>query len=504
MKDGWAFGMSLYYLGIDQGTTGTMAILFDKDWNEVSRGYQEVSLLYPQMGWVEHDPESVWESVLSASKQALQNIGASATNLICIGLNHEGESVVVWDRDSGVPVYNAIVWQDKRTARSAEELANTYNDMVRAKSGLMIDAYFSATKYKWIMDTIPEAREKMQQGRLMAGTLDAWILWKMSGGKAHMTDASTASRTLLYNLESSQWDDDLLAVFDLDRNILPEIHDSAGLYCYTDPDCFMGAKVPVSAVLVDQQASVVGQGCVEQGSIKVTYGTGCWMQMNTGCSTVVSDHGLLPTVAWRLAGKSTFALDGGVYITGGATKWLKDGLGIIASPDETDQIAQSAETNGGVYFVPAFTGLAAPHWDSYASGMIIGINGSTKKEHIVRAALDSTAYQVRDVMDVMLRDSSVPITAIRCNGGPTRNQYLMQFQADILGVPLDIPKVSNATAFGSAFMGALGSGHFESIHDVSEVWKLGRRYEPKMSVDQRNEFLYHWHRAVERAKYWVE
>lgn len=496
--------MSLYYLGIDQGTTGTMAILFDKNWNEVSRGYQETPLLYPQIGWVEHDPEAVWESVLSAVRQALQAVGASASDLICIGLNHEGESVVVWDRNSGIPVYNAIVWQDKRTARTADEIADCYNDIVRAKSGLMIDAYFSATKYKWILDHVPEARQKVEQGSLLAGTLDTWILWKMSGGKAHMTDASTASRTLLYNLETNEWDDELISIFDLDRSILPEIHDSAEIYCYTDPESFLDSAVPVSAVLVDQQAALVGQGCIDSGSIKITYGTGCWMQMNTGTSPVLSEYGLLPTVAWRLAGKTCFALDGGVYITGGATKWLKDGLGIISSPGETDLIARKAENNGGVYFVPAFTGLAAPHWDSYASGMMIGINGGTKKEHIVRAALESTAYQVRDVMDVMMRDASVPITEIRCSGGPTANQFLMQFQADILGIPLDIPKVSNATALGSAFMGALGIGHFDSIRNISEIWKLERRYEPQMGADQRNSLLYHWHRAVERAKYWIE
>lgn len=496
--------MSAYYLGIDQGTTGTMAILFDKNWQEVARGYQELPLLYPRIGWVEHDPQAVWESVLSAVQQALQSVGTSASSILCAGLDHEGESVVIWDRETGEPIYNAIVWQDKRTAHSADEIADKYNDLVRAKSGLMIDAYFSATKYKWILDNVPEARQKMREGRLFAGTLDTWILWKMSGGKAHVTDASTASRTLLYNLETCQWDDELISIFELDKQILPEIHDSADLFCYTDPDCFFGASIPVSAVLVDQQAALVGQGCIDSGSIKVTYGTGCWMQMNTGSSPVLSEYGLLPTVAWRLAGETRFALDGGVYITGGATKWLKEGLGIIASPAETDKIAQSVETNGGIYFVPAFTGLAAPHWDSYASGMMIGINGGTKKEHLVRAALESTAYQVKDVMDVMIRDSSVPIMSIRCNGGPTANHFLMQFQSDILGIPLEIPKVSNATALGSAFMGALGIGHFDSISNISEIWTLNRRYEPQMSSDHRNSLMYHWHRAVERAKYWVE
>ena len=319
-----------------------------------------------------------------------------------------------------------------------------------------------------------------------------------------MTDASTASRTLLFNIHTGQWDDELLDLFGIDRAILPEIRDSATHYAYTDPLDFLGARVPISGILVDQQAAMVGQACITPGTIKTTYGTGCFMLMNTGDKAVASTNGLLPTVAWKLNDQMTFALDGGVYITGAATKWLKEGLGIITSTAESERYALEVSDNGGVYFVPAFSGLAAPHWDSYASGMMIGITGGTRRAHIVRATLEATAYQVRDVLDVMQKEANVPISVIRCNGAATSNRFLMQFQSDILGIPLDIPEVVETTALGAAFMGALGIGEFDSIRDVENIWKLSQRYEPKMSRDQRDSLLYHWHRAVERAKYWIE
>ncbi|WP_298034077.1 glycerol kinase GlpK [uncultured Dysosmobacter sp.] len=493
-----------YYLGLDQGTIGTTAILFDQSWHEVSRGYCEIPVFYPQPGWVEHDPEDVWHSILSATEQALRNVGADAASLLCIGLNHEGESVVIWDPETGLPVYPAITWQDRRTVRMAEELAYEYNDLVLKKTGLMIDSYFSAVKYKWILDHIQKTGRSEKKKRLMAGTMDTWIIWKLTRGALHITDASTASRTMLFHLDENRWDEELISLFGLENLIFPEIQDSAARYCFTDPEAFFGARVPVSAILVDQQAALIGNGCVEQGSIKATYGTGCFMLMNTGDSVVRSSHGLLPTIAWRLNGKTTYALDGGVYIAGGAVKWLQKGLEIVASPDETETLAGSVRSNGGVYFVPAFTGLAAPYWDSYASGMMIGINSSTQKGHIARAALEAIAYQVRDVLDAMAHDAQVPITTMRCNGSPTANSFLMQFQADILGVALEIPQVSNATALGSAFMGALGIGDFDSIDDISRLWSVSRRYEPKMGADERNSLLYNWHRAVERAKYWNE
>jgi glycerol kinase len=493
-----------YYLGIDQGTTGTTAILFDQNWTVASRGYQEIPLIYPRAGWVEHNAKDIWASVLAATSQALANAGAGPESIICVGLNHEGESVVVWDRVTGEPIYNSIVWQDRRTVREADDLADCYNELVHSKTGLMIDAYFSATKLKWILDNVPDARDQMRNGRLLSGTVDTWMIWKMTHGRKHVTDASTASRTMLFNPHTQQWDDELIDLFNLDKSILPEICDSAKLYAYTDPLDFLGVQVPISGVLVDQQAAMVGQACIAPGSIKTTYGTGCFMLMNTGNIFADSANGLLPTVAWKLKDQMTFALDGGVYITGAATKWLTEGLGIIHSPAESESVAYQVPDNGGVYFVPAFTGLAAPHWDSYASGMMIGITGGTKRAHIVRAALEATAYQVRDVLDVMMRASNVPITVMRCNGAATTNRFLMQFQADILGIPLDIPEVAETTALGAAFMGALGIGEFGSIEDVEQIWKLSKCYEPKMSKDEGDSLLYHWHRAVERAKYWNE
>lgn len=493
-----------YYLGLDQSTMGTTAILFDRNWKEAGRGYHEIPLYYPQAGWVEHDAREVWASVLSATLQALSSTGSGPESIVCVGLNHEGESVVVWDRVTGQPIHNSIVWQDRRTAREADHMADHYNELVHGKTGLMIDAYFSATKIKWILDHVEGARDLMQQGRLLCGTLDTWIVWKITHGRVHVTDASTASRTLLFNIHTGQWDDELLELFGIDRAILPQIRDSATHYAYTDPLDFLGARVPISGILVDQQAAMVGQACITPGTIKTTYGTGCFMLMNTGDKAVASTNGLLPTVAWKLKDQMTFALDGGVYITGAATKWLKEGLGIITSTAESERYALEVEDNGGVYFVPAFSGLAAPHWDSYASGMMIGITGGTRRAHIIRATLEATAYQVRDVLDVMQKEANVPISVIRCNGAATSNRFLMQFQSDILGIPLDIPEVVETTALGAAFMGALGIGEFGDIRDVENIWKLSRRYEPKMSRDQRDSLLYHWHRAVERAKYWIE
>ena len=493
-----------YYLGIDQGTTGTTAILFDSAWRVAARGYCRTQLLYPRDGWVENDADMIWLAVLRSVSQAMEAASAQPGQIRSIGLNHEGETVVIWDRETGEPMCRSIGWQDRRTARYADLMADRFNPPVREKTGLMIDSYFSATKLKWMLDHVENAREYLRQGRLLAGTMDAWIIWKMTGGKAHVTDASTASRTMLYDVAEGDWCDELIDLFELDRSMLPEIRDSMVSGVYADPDAFLGIRAPVSGVLVDQQAALLGQACITPGSVKTTYGTGCFMLMNTGDSMIRSHNGLLPTVAWRIGGKTTYAIDGGVYITGAATKWLQEGLELVNNPAETERLAFSVSSNGGVYFVPAFTGLAAPHWDSYARGMMIGITGGTRRAHIIRATLEATAYQVRDVLDVMQKEANVPISVIRCNGAATSNRFLMQFQSDILGIPLDIPEVVETTALGAAFMGALGIGEFGSINDVEHIWKLSRRYEPKMSRDQRDSLLYHWHRAVERAKYWIE
>ena len=493
-----------YYLGIDQGSTGTTAILFDSSWHMVSRGYSNINLFYPRDGWVEHDAEDVWQSLQRAVRQALRVSAIGPEQIRSIGLNHEGETVVIWDAKTGRPLCRSIVWQDRRTARYADAMADRYNTLVREKTGLMIDSYFSATKLKWMLDHVQNAREYLRQGRLLAGTMDAWIIWRMTGGKTHITDASTASRTMLFDAAAGDWSEELVELFDLDRSILPPISDSTISGVYTDPDSFQGIRASLSGVLVDQQAALLGQACVTPGSVKTTYGTGCFMLMNTGSTMAVSQNGLLPTVAWRLGGKTTYALDGGVYITGAAVKWLQEGLEVVASPAETENLALSVPDNGGVYFVPAFTGLAAPHWDSYARGMMIGITGGVRRAHIVRATLESTAYQVGDVLDVMRRESGVSVPVMRCNGRATSNAFLMQFQADVLGIPLEIPEIEETTALGSAFLGSIGIGDYSGVEDMAQIWRCARCYEPHMSADQRGNLLYHWHRAIERAKYWSE
>lgn len=493
-----------YYLGMDQGTTGTTTLLLDENWNLVARGYKEHSQFYPNPGWVEHDPMEIWDCVLDSISQVLDIAGAKPNEIACIGMDNQGETVMLWDKETGLPVYNAIVWQDRRTARYADAMTELHGSIIREKTGLMIDAYFSATKIKWIIDNVPGVKDKIKEGKILAGTLDSWVIWKMTHGRVHVTDHSTASRTMLMNIHTGKWDQDILDIFEIDRKILPEICDSSMIYGYTDPLDFFGASIPIAGSVVDQQAALFGQACYTPGSIKCTYGTGCFMLMNTGDKPVYSKNGLLTTVAWSLDGKMTFALDGGIYISGAATQWLRDGLKIISKASETEQMAINAGNNGGVYFVPAFAGLAAPHWDSYARGTMLGITGGTTREHIVRATLEATAYQVKDNLDVMNLDSSIPIKILRADGGAVQNNFLMQFQSDILGIPVDVPVINDTTPLGAAYLAALGIGEYKDINELSGIWKLHKRFEPKMSVDERETLMYNWHKAVERAKNWVE
>lgn len=495
--------MKKYYLGIDQGTTGTRALLFNKKWKLVGSGYKETPILYPQRGWIEHDVQDIWHSVLGAVDNAMKEAEASADDIISIGIDHEGESVVMWDALTGMPVYPSIVWQDRRDAGTLRELAVQYNDMVHQKTGLMMDTYFSAPKYSWILQHVEKAKMLAKTKRLLAGTVDSWLIWKMTHGRAHVTDASTASRTLLYNIHTGQWDAEIAGIFGIDTSILPDIRNSAEIYAKTDPLDFLGISAPISAVLVDQQAAMLGQACITPGEIKTTYGTGCFMLLNTGKEHVESKYGLLPTVAWKVQNEMTYALDGGVYTTGAAIKWMSDTLGIIDSPVASEALAKSVPDNGGVYFVPAFNGLAAPYWDSYASGMMIGLNGNTTKGHIVRAALEATAFQVHDVLQAMMGDAKIPIHSMRCNGAATKNSFLMQFQADILGISLEIPAISETTAFGAAFMGAVGIGVYD-VMDIENFWEIMQVYDPSLGEDERKSLLYDWHRAVQRAKYWIE
>ena len=492
-----------YYLGLDNGTTGTTALLLDENWRQVGRGYRELTQIFPADGWVEQDAEEIWDSVLYAVSVACETAGILPEQIACLGLDNVGETVVLWDKYTGKPVYNAIVWQDRRTARYCDSLKEEYGEFVRERTGVMIDSYFSATKIKWVIDNVPGVREDAEAGRILASTLDGWIFWKMTHGELFITDPSTASRTLLMNLYTGEWDDGLLDLFGINKKMLPEIHDSSELFGYTDPLEFLGARIPIAGGIVDQQSSLFGQTCFYPGMIKCTYGTGCFMLMNTGHEPVMSSHGILPTVAWKIDGKMSYALDGGVYVAGAATQWLRDKLGIITTAAETEQMAFDAGSNGGVYFVPAFSGLAAPHWDSYARGSILGITGGTNKNHIVRATLEATAYQVKDILDAMKEDSGIDVTRMRVDGGAVVNKFLMQFQSDILGIPIDIPEISETTALGAAYLAAIGTGD-ASPDEIAVKWKLARTYEPSMSTDQRIELMNKWHKAVDRAKEWAE
>jgi glycerol kinase len=498
--------MEKYYMGIDQGTTGTTVLILDKNWNQLSRGYKEHSQIYPKPGWLEHDPLEIWDGVLDAVRMAADKAGIKQDDMekiACLGLDNQGETIVVWDNVTGRPMYNAIVWQDRRTSVMADEIAGKYGDVIREKTGLVVDAYFSATKIKWVLDNVEEAGKKLGRKRINAGTLDSWLIWKMTHGRVFVTDPSTASRTMLYNIHTGDWDDELLDIFGIPREILPEIRSSSELYGTTDPLDFFGARIPISGSAVDQQAALFGQVCLEAGEVKTTYGTGCFMLMNTGEKPIYSDHGLLTTAAWKLGDEKTmFALDGGIYIAGAAIQWLRDKLEIISNASETGAMAESIEDTGGVYFVPAFSGLAAPHWDQYARGTIVGITGGTTREQIVRATLESVAYQVKDNLDVMIRDSGIDVKVMRVDGGMVANEFLMQFQADILGIPVDVPVISDTTPLGAAYLAANGIGEFKDMDELKHYWKLKKRYEPKMDRKKAEELLDRWHEAVERAKNW--
>jgi len=492
-----------YYLGIDQGTTGTTSIVFDEEWNICGKGYVEHKQYYPKPGWVEHDPIEIWEKTKESVATALIQAGINANDLRSIGLDNQGETCMAWDKKTGKPIYNAIVWQDRRTAKRADELKEKYNELIAKRTGLTIDAYFSALKIKWILDNISEAKEKADKGDLLVGTLDTWLLWKMTGGEIYVTDSSTASRTMLFNLHTNQWDDEILNIIGIEKSILPQIKDSAKIYGYTSLE-FIDAKIPIAGSVVDQAAALFGQACFDKGSVKTTYGTGCFMLMNTGDKPIVSENGLITTAVWSLDNKITYALDGGVYIGGAAVQWLRDGLEIIKSADETEALAKSVPTTGGVYFVPAFTGLAAPYWDQYARGTIIGITGGTRREHIVRATLEAIAYQVAENLEVMQEDSGIKIETMRADGGAVVNEFLMQFQADVLGIPVDVPVINETTALGAAYLSALGVGDFNSVKEINSNWKLNKRYVPSIDKDQRESMIEQWKKAVQRATNWIK
>jgi glycerol kinase len=495
-----------YVLAIDQGTTGTTAMVFNHDSATVGEAYSEFTQHYPQPGWVEHDANEIWDVSMQVVQDALEDAGVSPGDLAAIGITNQRETVVMWDRESGEPVHNAIVWQDRRGAGICGELSEQgYDDMVRDKSGLVIDAYFSGSKVQWMLDNVEGLKERAQNGEIAMGTIDTWLIYKLTGGREHVTDYSNASRTMMYNIFDLEWDDELLEMLGgVPREILPEVKPSSYVYGNTDAEVF-GAEVPVAGVAGDQQAALFGEVAFEKGLTKNTYGTGSFALMNTGTEPIKSRNDLLTTIAWGLGDEPVeYALEGAIFITGAAVQWLRDGLGIIETAAETEELAQSVDSNDDVYFVPALVGLGAPHWDSYARGTIIGITRGTTRAHLARAALESMAYQTRDAVEAMGDDSGMKVPTFRADGGAAANRWMMQFQADILGVPVEVPETLETTALGAAYLAGLATGFWDDREELKNRWRLRRRYEPQMDEEERERLYGRWKEALERAKDWAQ
>ncbi|MDT4955433.1 MAG: glycerol kinase [Acidobacteriota bacterium] len=495
-----------YILAIDQGTTGTKVIIFDREGHVRSRAYSEFTQHYPKPGWVEHDADEIWSVAIGLVAEALSKAGASASEIKAIGITNQRETALMWDRRSAQPVGRAIVWQDRRTASICDELkARGLEETFKRKTGLVVDAYFSGTKVKWLLDNTEGLRARALKGLIAFGTIDSWLVWKLTGGRSHITDYSNASRTLIYNIKDLAWDKDLLEILDIPEAILPSVEPSSHIYGYTDPSIFFGQSIPIAGIAGDQQAALFGQACYREGLAKNTYGTGCFLLLNTGREAVTSKEGLLATIAWGIEDEPVeYALEGAVFITGAAVQWLRDELGIIKTAAETESLARSLDSNEGVYFVPALTGLGAPHWDAYARGTITGITRGTTRAHLARAALESMCYQTRDVVEAMERDSGIPLKEIRADGGAVSNSFLMQFQADILGVPVEVPQVAETTSLGAAYLAGLAVGFWKSREELDAKWKVERRYEPQMSEAEREGLYERWLKAVERARDWEE
>ncbi len=488
-----------HVLALDQGTTSSRAIVFDQDGNAAGSAQAEFEQIYPQPSWVEHNPEEIWATQSAVASEALRRSGLALSDLAAIGITNQRETAVIWDRETGEPVHNAIVWQDRRTAPHCDRLKSEGAEtMIREKTGLVIDAYFSGTKIAWLLDNVGGARAGAEAGRLAFGTVDSWLLWKLTG--RHITDVTNASRTLLYNIHTGDWDEELLALLKVPREILPEVRPSSEVYGEAVVPGLAG--VPVAGIAGDQQAALFGQACFEAGMSKNTYGTGCFALMNTGSAAPLSREKLITTVAWSLGGRVEYALEGSVFIAGAVVQWLRDGLKIIKSAAEVESLASSVPDNGGVYLVPAFAGLGAPHWDAYARGVIAGITRGTTAAHIARAALEGIAYQVADILDIMRHDAGLELPELRVDGGASANGLLMQFQSDILGVPIARPKNTESTALGAAYLAGLAGGVWKSTADVAAHSVIERRFEPAMSRDEAAALRVKWRSALDRAKAW--
>lgn len=495
--------MTKYILALDQGTTSSRAILFDHAGHPHACAQGEFRQIFPQPGWVEHDANEIWDSQLSVLHQVLRESGVAAADVAAIGVTNQRETTVLWDRATGQPVANAIVWQDRRNAAFCEQLLEEGKaELIQQKTGLVLDAYFSATKLKWLLDNVPGARARAERGELAFGTVDSWLIWKMSG--AHLTDTSNASRTMLFNIHTLQWDADLLALLDIPASLLPQVVPSSGVAAHTDAD-LLGVSLPIAGIAGDQQAATFGQACLQPGMAKNTYGTGCFMLMNVGKEPLPSKNRLLTTVGWQLgqgAGSTDYLLEGSAFIAGAAVQWMRDGLGIISHSSEVEALAASVPDTGGLVFVPAFAGLGAPYWDPYARGTLIGITRGTGKAHIARAALEGVAYQNVDVLSAMQNDAGIALSELRVDGGAARNDMLMQFQSDILNVPVVRPVVTETTALGAAYLAGLAVGFWRSLDEIASQWRVARRFEPKMADDERLTRLHKWQRAVERSRDW--
>jgi glycerol kinase len=491
-----------YVLALDQGTTGSAALVFDADGRLVATADREIAQSYPQPGWVEHDAEEIFATTVAVGREVLDRAGIATADVAAVGITNQRETTVVWDPRTGTPVAPAVVWQSRVTAHICDRLkAAGHEPIFRERTGLLVDAYFSGTKIRWLLDTIPDGQHRAEAGHLLFGTIDSWLIWRLTGGRVHCTDVSNAARTLLFNIHTLDWDSDLLSLLNVPRVILPRVRGSSEVLGETEPGYF-GVSLPIAGVAGDQQAALFGQTCFLPNQAKNTYGTGSFLLVNAGERAPASSDGLLSTVAWRLGEQTTYALEGSAFVTGAAVQWLRDGLGLISDAAETDQLARSVADNGGVYFVPAFVGLGAPHWDMYARGLLIGLTRGTTRAHVVRATLESIAYQSRDLADAMAR-AGQPIRELKVDGGGTANPFLMQFQADLLGVPVEVAAIQETTALGAACLAGLGIGLWADTAQLSARWRAARRYEPAMSEDQRESLHSTWLAAVERTKGWV-
>ena len=491
-----------YLLALDQGTTSSRAIVFDHAGAVKTMATQEFRQIFPQPGWVEHDPREIWASQASVAGEALTRAGLSGSDIAAIGITNQRETTMVWDRKTGQPIANAIVWQDRRTAAACDRLrARGLAPMIRRKTGLVVDAYFSATKLQWLLTHVSGARARARAGDLAFGTVDTWLVWNLTGGRRHVTDVSNASRTMLFDIRRGEWDDELLRLFGVPRSLLPDVRSSSEIY----GDCHLfGGAVPVAGMAGDQQAALFGQVCTRPGMVKNTYGTGCFMLMHTGDQPMTSRNNLVTTVAWRIDGRTEYALEGSIFIAGAVVQWLRDGLGLIASSSEVEALAARVPDNGGVYFVPAFAGLGAPYWDQYARGLLIGLTRGSTQAHVARAALEGIAYQVADVLHAMQSDAKIKMKELRVDGGACANNLLMQFQADLLGVPVVRPTVSETTALGAAYLAGLAVGYWRNRAEIAAQWRADWRFTPAMKAPARERLMAGWTKALERSRGWAD